>query len=131
MLYTLPSTLSSYSLLKLYINPVTSSCTGIPAGLAKIVIFLKKSKIGFFLFKSDFFYLNQIMIYIRIFHFLLGYYSYNCHNYVNNLVKQVCNSSLTLNFNCLLKSNKRLKFKKCFSFAVRLSLIVIAYATSC
>jgi len=31
--------------------------------------FPKNKKIGFFLFKSDFFDLNQIMIYIRIFHF--------------------------------------------------------------
>ena len=31
------------------------------------------------------------MIYIRIFHFLLGYYSYNYQNYVNNIAEQVCN----------------------------------------
>jgi len=34
--------------------------------------------------KSDFIYLNRIMIYIRIFHFLLGQCSYNYHNYVND-----------------------------------------------
>ena len=56
---------------------------------------------NFFLIKkSDFFYLNriyfglnQIMIYITIFHFFLGYCSYNCHNYVNNLAEQVCNQA--------------------------------------
>jgi len=33
------------------------------------------------------------MIYIRIFHYILGYYSYNCHNYVNNLAEQVSNQA--------------------------------------
>jgi len=42
------------------------------------MIFEKEiKKIGFLLFKSDLFYLNRIMIYIRIFHFILGYCSYN------------------------------------------------------
>src|SRR6218665_741270 len=55
------------------------------------MIFLKKIKKSDFLFKSYFFYLSLIMIYIRMFHFLLGYCSYNYHNYVNNLAQQVCN----------------------------------------
>jgi len=54
-------------------------------GLIRITIFRKEIKKSDFLFKSDFFHLNQIMIYIRIFHFLLGYCSYNYYNYVNNL----------------------------------------------
>ena len=45
--------------------------------------FGKKS--DFLKFKSNFFNLNQIKIYIRAFHFLLGYCTYNYHNYVNNL----------------------------------------------
>jgi len=48
------------------------------------------------LIEIGFFYLNQIMIYIRIFHFFLGYCSYICHNYVNNLAEQVCNQTRIL-----------------------------------
>jgi len=55
--------------------------------------FQKNKKIGFFLFKPDFSDLNQIMIYITIFQFYLGYSSYKCHNCVNNLAEQVCNQS--------------------------------------
>jgi len=100
--------------------------------LAKITTFFQKNqKIGFILFKSDFFDLNQIMIYITIFHFFLGYCSYIYHNYVNNLAEKVCNQTRLLFLIVYLKSNKQSKFKKCFSFAVRLSFIVIAYATSC
>ena len=40
--------------------------------------------------KIGFFYLNHIMSYIRIF---LGYCSYNCLNYVNNLAEQVSNQA--------------------------------------
>jgi len=49
----------------------------------------KNKKIGFLKFKSNFLRLNQIMIYIRIFHFRLGYYNY--HNYVKNLAEPVGN----------------------------------------
>ena len=45
----------------------------------------KKNRI--FVFKSDFLNLNQIMTYIRIFHFLIGYNNY--HNYVKNLAESV------------------------------------------
>jgi len=38
------------------------------------------------------------MIYIRIFHFLLGYYNY--HNYAKNLAEPVCNLA-RLMFSCL------------------------------
>jgi len=48
-----------------------------------------KIKNRIFLFKSDFKNFNQVMIYIRIFNFLLGYYNY--HNYVKNLAEPVCN----------------------------------------
>jgi len=33
--------------------------------------------------------LNQIMNYIRIFYFILGYCSYNYHNNIKNLAEQV------------------------------------------
>ena len=60
-------------------------------GWQKSQFFQKNQRI--FLFKSDFFNLNQIMIYIRIFNLFLGYCSYNCHNYINNLAKQVGNQA--------------------------------------
>jgi len=53
----------------------------------------KNQKIGFLLFKSVIFDLNQIRIYIRISIFFLGYCSYNRHDYVNNLEEQVCNQA--------------------------------------
>ena len=55
------------------------------SGLEKSWFFGKKIK------KSNFLNLDQIMICIRIFHFLLGYSSYHHDKYVNNLAKQVCN----------------------------------------
>src|SRR6218665_90234 len=62
--------------------------------------------------------ITMFWIYIRISHFLLGYCSYNYHNYVNNLAEQVCNLAeqvcnlaeqvcQALLFNCLFKSNKQ------------------------
>src|SRR6218665_1447041 len=72
----------------------TQICYQCPTWVGKNHDFFQKNKkIAYFLFKSDFLDLNQIMIYIRIFQFLLGYSSYNCHNYVNNLAEQVCNQS--------------------------------------
>ena len=55
--------------------------------------FEKNQKIGIFGFKSDFVDLNQIMIYIRIFHFFLGCCSYICHIYGHNLAEQVFNQA--------------------------------------